>query len=89
MENERKLAHIELITDLQPIEGADRIEKAIVLGWECVVKKGEFQVGQMIIYCEIDSVLPELPEFEFLKDRKYRIRTIKLKGQVSQGLILP
>ena len=85
----RKLAHIEIITALSPIEGADKIEKATVLGWECVVKKGEFQVGDKIIYIEVDSVMPDKPEYEFLRDRKFRIRTIKLKGQVSQGLVLP
>jgi hypothetical protein len=87
--NERSLAHIEVIESLSPIEGADKIEVAQVLGWQCVVKKGEFKVGDKIIYCEIDSVMPDKPEFEFLRDRKFRIRTIKLRGQVSQGLVLP
>jgi len=86
---ERQIAHIEIIESLSPISGADKIEKANVLGWECVVKKGEFAIGEKIIYVEVDSVMPEKPEFEFLKDRKYRVRTIKLKGQVSQGLVLP
>jgi len=85
----RKLAHVEIIDSLSPIDGADRIEVARVLGWECVVKKGEFKVGEKIIYVEVDSVMPEKPEYEFLRDRKFRIRTIKLKGQVSQGLVLP
>ena len=86
---ERKLAHIEIIKALRPIPGADKIEVAEVLGWECVVKKDEFKVGDKIIYIEIDSILPERPEYEFLRDRKFRIKTIKLKGQISQGLILP
>lgn len=86
---ERKLAHIEIITDLRPIEGADRIEVAQVLGWECVVKKGEFKVGEKVIYIEVDSVMPDKPEFEFLRERNFRIKTIKLKGQISQGLVLP
>ena len=86
---ERKLAHIELIESLKPIIGADKIEVATVLGWECVVKKDEFKVGDKIIYIEVDSVLPEKPEFEFLRDRKFKIKTIKLKGQISMGLILP
>lgn len=89
MEQERKLAHIEVIEALNPIEGADKIEVADVLGWKCVVKKGEFNVGDRVVYVEVDSVMPELPQYEFLKDRKYRIRTIKLKGQISQGLVLP
>lgn len=86
---ERKLAHIELIESLRPISGADKIEVAKVLGWECVVKKGEFKVGEKIIYIEVDSVMPETPEYEFLRDRKFRVRTIKLRGQISQGLVLP
>jgi len=85
----RKLAHIEIIETLSPIEGADKIEVAQVLGWECVVKKGEFKVGEKIVYVEVDSILPEKPEYEFLRSRNFRIRTIKLRGQISQGLVLP
>ena len=87
--SERKLAHIEIIEALNPIEGADKIEVAQVLGWQCVVKKGEFKVGDKVIFVEVDSVMPDKPEYDFLRDRKFRIRTIKLKGQVSQGLVLP
>ena len=89
MDQERKLAHIEIIEELREIPGADKIEVAKVLGWECVVKKGEFKKGDIIVYVEVDSVMPEKPEYEFLRDRKFRVRTIKLKGQVSQGLVLP
>lgn len=87
----RKLATIQIISNLKPIEGADKIEVALMenLGWECVVKKGEFRVGDKIIYCEVDSVLPDKPEFEFMRGRKFRVKTIKLRGQVSQGLLLP
>ena len=87
--SERKLAHIELIESLLPIEGADKIEVAQVLGWQCVVKKGEFKIGDKVIYVEVDSVMPDKPEFEFLRDRKFRVRIVKLKGQVSMGLVLP
>ena len=52
-------------------------------------KKNEFKIGDKIVYIEIDSIVPERPEFEFLRNRKFRIRTIKLRGQISQGLILP
>lgn len=86
---ERKLAHIEEISALTPILGADKIEVAHVLGWECVVKKGEFSVGDLVVYVEVDSVMPETKEYEFLKERKYRVRTIRLRGQISQGLVLP
>ena len=85
----RHLATIREITTLRPIAGADRIEVAQVDGWECVVQKGEFHTGEHIVYIEVDSIVPERPEFEFLRDRKFRVRTIKLRGQVSQGLVLP
>lgn len=88
--SERKLAHVERIEWIKPIDGADAIELAGILGWQVVIaKKDNFQVGDMALYIEIDSVVPDKPEFEFLKDRKFRIRTIKLRGQLSQGLILP
>lgn len=86
----RQLAHIEKITAINPIVGADLIEVATVLGWECVVaKKDNFKIGDLVIYIEVDSIVPEKPEYEFLRARKFRVRTIKLKKQVSQGLILP
>ena len=100
MENLRKLASIRKISDIQSIPGADMIELAIVDGWKVVVAKNvEHKVGDMVVYCEIDSFLPIKEEFEFLRKSSYkkmsdgtegfRLRTIKLKGQVSQGLILP
>lgn len=95
----RKLASIAEITYIKPIEGADAIECAIVNGgWPVVVKKGEYQVGDVAIYLEIDSWVPhELAPF-LSKDkepREYngvkgeRLRTVKLRGQISQGLLLP
>lgn len=85
----RKLASIQKIMDLQPIEGADQIEVAQILGWHVVVKKGDFKVDDLCVYCEIDSILPECPEFEFLRPRKFRIKTVRLRGQVSQGIAFP
>jgi hypothetical protein len=85
----RRLATIQEIKNLRPIDGADKIEVAEILGWECVVKKGEFKVGDKAVYIEIDSIVPERKEFEFLRDRKFRVRTIKLRKQISQGLALP
>lgn len=96
---ERKLASVRTILDIQPIEGADMIELAIVDGWEVVVAKNVgHKVGDKVVYCEIDSFLPIKDEFEFLRKSSYkkmggqegfRLKTIKLRGQVSQGLILP
>ncbi|MCW3106444.1 MAG: hypothetical protein JWQ09_950 [Segetibacter sp.] len=84
-----KLASVQKILDLQPIDGADLIEKATVLGWDIVVKKGEYKIGSLCSYIQIDTVVPELPEYEFLRERKFRVRTIKLRKQISQGLIVP
>jgi RNA ligase (TIGR02306 family) len=85
----RKLASIQMIKSLEAIEGADAIEKATVLGWQLVVKKDEFKAGDLCVYCEIDSLMPNRPEFEFLKSRGMRIKTIRLRGQVSQGICFP
>lgn len=96
---ERKLASVRKIYDLRLIEGADNIELAIVDGWQVVVAKNvEHKVGDFIVYCEIDSFLPIKEEFEFLRKSSYRksseaegfrLRTVKMRGQISQGLILP
>jgi len=86
---ERKLASIQIIENIQPIEGADFIEVACVLGWECVIKKGEYRIGDHCIYIEIDSIVPDILYFEFMKERKFRVKTIKLKKQISQGLVVP
>lgn len=85
----RNLASIQKVITLTPIPNADKIEVATILGWNCVVKKGEFNVGDWGVYFEIDSIVPSIPVFEFMKERKYRVRTIKLRGAVSQGLFLP
>ena len=62
----RKLASIQRIWNIEPIEGADRIELAHVLGWQCVVDKGQFKPMDLAVYFEVDSFLPVRPEFEFL-----------------------
>lgn len=86
----RKLASVQKIKSLAPIPGADRIEVAEVLGWRCVVAKSDqLKVGDLVVYFEIDTLLPPTPVFEFMRERKFRVRTIKLRGQVSQGLVMP
>lgn len=88
--DKRVLAHIEEIVDIKPIVGADHIEVAQVLGWKVIIKKDEFKVGDKVVYIEIDSRVPsDNKYFAFLADRKYKVKTIKLRGQISQGLIVP
>jgi len=86
---QRSLAHIEKIQSLTPIEGKDRIELARILGWNVIVKKNEFKVGDCCVYVEIDSVLPPTEEFKFLEKYKYRIKTLKMCGVYSQGICFP
>ena len=95
----RKLASIQVVHHVEPIEGADRIELAHIPGWQCVVNKGQFQTGTRGVVFEIDSFLPIRPEVEFMHNSSYkktdlmgegfRLRTQKFRGQLSQGLLLP
>lgn len=102
----RKLASVQRVEEVAPIPGADAVEVARVLGWRVVVRKGEFRPGDPVVYCEVDSLLPVRPEFEFLRASSYkparadpcggpgmpegfRIKTAKIRGQVSQGICFP
>ena len=92
----RKLASIQKIIAIEPIPKADAIEVATILGWKVVVKKNSFKVNDLVVYFEVDSMLPKHKAFEFLgencwkeKEQAYRIRTIVLRGQISQGLVIP
>lgn len=94
----RALATIRRIDKLEPIEGADAIMLAKIDGWQCVVKKDEFKEGDQCVYFEIDSLIPMMPEVEHLRARAFkrigdkegiRVKTIRLREQLSQGLALP
>ena len=94
----RKLVTFRQVQDIQPIEGADLIEITLIDGWQCVVNKGAFKVGDTGAYFEVDSFLPERPEFEFLRrssfrimgeEKGFRLKSIRLRGALSQGLLLP
>jgi RNA ligase (TIGR02306 family) len=94
----RKLVTVRRVAAVNPIEGADAIEVATVDGWKLVVKKNEFAAGDPCVYFEIDSFLPEAdPRYAFLMrssvrefegNRGHKLRTIRLRGQISQGLAL-
>lgn len=96
----RKLVTIQKIKKIFDIPNADRIVGAEILGWRCITQKSNnFKEGDLVVYFEIDSFIPECDEFEFLRPSSYkrhidgsygfRIKTIKLRGQIAQGLILP
>lgn len=95
----RKLASIQKIVDVIPIKDADKIELVKVMGWQCVAKKDEFKKDDLCVYFEIDSFLPINDKFEFLRASSYRnnellgegfkLRTVKMRGELSQGLCLP
>ncbi len=95
----RKLASVQYVHHITPIEGADRIECVHVLGWQCVANKGQFKVGDHCVYMEADSFLPICEQFEFLRNSSYknseilgegfRLKTQKFRGQISQGLVQP
>lgn len=85
----RKLASIQQVTGKSPIEGADKIEILSILGWQVISQKENFQIGDKCVYIEVDAVLPPAEWSDFLADRKYKVKTIKLRGQISQGLALP
>lgn len=95
----RKLASVQYVHYITPIEGADRIECVHVLGWQCVANKGQFKVGDHCVYMEVDSFLPVCDRFEFLRSSSYknseilgegfRLKTQRFRGQISQGLVQP
>jgi len=92
----RKLVTIRCIGALLPIDGADFIEIALVDDWQVVVKKGEFNFGDSCVFFEIDSMLPDEPRYSFLGtpkkyliDDRHRLKTMKLRKVISQGLALP
>ena len=97
--SERVMARVVRIDAINPIEGADQIEVAQIGGWKVVVKKGEYTTDSLAVYCEIDSFIPhniapfltKLGQFPKVYNdvEGQRLRTIKLRGQISQGLLLP
>jgi len=83
-----KLASIEIVHNVEPIENADKIELISVLGWKCVVQKGAFQKYDKCVYIALDSIVPEVEPFIFLGEHN-RIKTRKMRGVYSQGLAMP
>jgi RNA ligase (TIGR02306 family) len=84
-----KVATIEEIADVIPHPNADALELAKIKGWQVCIKKGEFKKGDLCIYICVDSVLEDKSVYEFLRNKNFRIRTVKLRGQISQGIAFP
>lgn len=89
----RQLASIQKIHSIQPIEGRDRVDQAKVLEWPVIIGKGIYNEGALVCFFEIDSVLPQIPEFEDMAKTKYRIKTFKVNCQdgpiYGQGYCIP
>lgn len=88
---QRMLCYVSKIDDIVPIENYDRVEQAVLGGWKVIINKADgFKPGDLCVYFEIDSLVNEADErFAFLQKRKYRIKTLKMCGTVSQGLVMP
>lgn len=86
--NERELAYVVAIDEIRPIEGYDRVEHARVGGWWVIVRKDQFKVGDLAIYIEVDSKVPEKEPFMFLDKRNFKVKTIKMCKVISQGLLM-
>eukprot|EP01059_Diplonema_ambulator_P030712 TRINITY_DN5361_c0_g1_i1.p1 TRINITY_DN5361_c0_g1~~TRINITY_DN5361_c0_g1_i1.p1 ORF type:complete len:367 (+),score=96.68 TRINITY_DN5361_c0_g1_i1:48-1103(+) len=90
----RKLGAVEVISEIKPHENADRLEVAVIRGWETVVGKGDFIEGDKVVFLEVDAIIPEAvlegrKELEPMRKNKFRVKTIRLRGVISQGLCLP
>jgi RNA ligase (TIGR02306 family) len=95
----RALASVQKIKSIEPLPDSDFLELAHIKGWQCVAKKGEFKAGESAVYFEVDSFLPEEERYEFLRKtsfrdnedngKGFRIKTLRLRGALSQGLLLP
>jgi RNA ligase (TIGR02306 family) len=87
MEFVRKLASVMRIDEVIEIPGADKVELVRLEGWQSVVSKGKHKFGDLVVYIETDALLPDKPEFAFMRDRKFRVKQIKLRGCISNGLV--
>jgi RNA ligase (TIGR02306 family) len=93
MENNNSVCYVATINEIKPIEGADAIELAVVGGWNCITKKGEHEVGDLIVVATTDAIIPvELSDAmgvtNYLR-KGQRVRTVKLRGVYSECLIIP
>jgi RNA ligase (TIGR02306 family) len=93
MENNNSVCFVARINEIKPIEGADKIEQAIVGGWNCIIQKGEYKVNDLVVAATTDAVIPqhlsdEMNVTNYLR-KGGRVRTVKLRGVYSECLIIP
>lgn len=83
------LATVQIIKDVRKHPNADALDIVRVLGWDVVTKRDEFKIGDLCVYICIDTILPEKPEFEFLRNKHFRIKPIRLRKEYSNGICFP
>jgi RNA ligase (TIGR02306 family) len=93
MENNNSVCYVGIVTEVKAIEGADNIELAVVGGWNAIVKKGEYTVGEYVVVATTDAVIPQeisdsIGVTNYLR-KGQRVRTVKLRGVYSECLIIP
>lgn len=85
----KNLATIQKVTNVRNHPNADALDLVQILGWQVVTKRGEYKDGDICVYVVIDTVLPERPEFEFLRNKSFRIKPIRLRQEYSNGICFP
>jgi len=93
MENQNSVCFVARINEIKPIEGADNIELAVIGGWNCIVKKGQYKVDDLVAVATTDAVIPQhlsddMNVTNYLR-KGGRVRTVKLRGVYSECLIIP
>ena len=93
MENNNSVSYISRIDEIKEIPGADNIEQGVIGGWNCIIKKGEYKVDDLVVVATTDAVIPvdlsdKLGVTNYLR-KGNRVRTVKLRGVYSECLIIP
>jgi len=83
------LATIQIVKNVRHHSNADALDLIQILGWQVVTKRDEYKENDLCIYVAIDTILPDKPEFEFLRNKNFRIKPIRLRGMESAGICFP
>ena len=93
MENQNSVCYVARVNEIKPVPGADILEQAVVGGWNCIIKKGVYNVGDLVVVATTDAVIPQelsdaMSVTNYLR-KGGRVRTVKLRGVYSECLIIP